>query len=78
MTLPTALRWLLVLALALPVVQSVLVWVRAVLIAMQDAAGAQLVAHGCTLCQAAWAIALVGLVIVLGFHAMEGSGARKE
>jgi hypothetical protein len=58
-----AMRVFLVLALALPAVQAVLVWVRGLLAAMGDGGGAAMVGHVGTACQVAWAISLVGLLI---------------
>jgi hypothetical protein len=66
MTLRSAAKTLLVLALALPVVQAVLVWVGGLLTAMGDAGGAEIVRQIGTACQVTWAVALVGLVIVIG------------
>jgi hypothetical protein len=65
----TATKTLLVLALALPVVQIVLLWAGGLLKSMGDEAGAAIVWHVGTACQVAWAVALVGLVIVLGLAA---------
>jgi hypothetical protein len=65
MTLRSAAKILLVLALALPVVQAVLIWVAGLLKGMGDAVGAEILGHVMTVCQVVWAIDLVGLVIVL-------------
>jgi hypothetical protein len=65
MTLRSAAKTLLVLALALPVVQATLMWVAGLLTSMDDADGAQIVRHVATACQVVWAVGLVGLVIVL-------------
>ncbi len=65
MTLRSAAKTLLVLALALPVVQATLSWVAGLLTSMDDAAGAVIVRHVATACQVVWAVGLVGLVIVL-------------
>ena len=65
MTLRSATKTLLVLALALPVVQTVLYWVRGLLVNMGDADGAAIIAHVGTACQVVWLVSLVGLVIVL-------------
>jgi hypothetical protein len=65
MTLRSATKTLLVIALALPVVQAVLVLVSGLLTAMGDAAGADFLRHVVTACQVVWVISLVGLVIVL-------------
>ncbi len=65
MTLRSATKTLLVLALALPVVQCVLIWVRGLVTSMGDQEGGAIIGHVGTACQAAWAISLVGLVIVL-------------
>ena len=65
MTLRAATKWLLVLALALPVIQAVLVWVRALLRNMNDDEGAAIIASVGMACQIVWSISLVALVIVL-------------
>jgi hypothetical protein len=66
MTLRSALKTLLVLALGLPLAQCVLFWVRGLVLSMGDAEGAAMAAHAATGCAAAWLISLAGLVIVLG------------
>jgi hypothetical protein len=71
MTLRAAAKTLLVLALALPVVASVLVWVAGLLRAMGDVAGATVVGYVVTACQVAWLVSLVGLVIVLAIVVLE-------
>jgi hypothetical protein len=65
MTLRSAAKTLLVLALALPVVQVTLQWVAGLLTSMGDAAGAEILRHVVTACQVVWAVGLVGLVIIL-------------
>ena len=70
MTLRSATKTLLVLALALPIVQAVLMWARALLASMGDDVGAAIVGHVGTACQVAWPITLVGLVIVLAVNAL--------
>jgi hypothetical protein len=65
MTLRSAAKTLLVLALALPVIQATLLWIAGLLTSMGDAAGAEIVRHVATACQVVWAVGLVGLVIVL-------------
>jgi hypothetical protein len=64
MTLHAATRLFLVLALALPMVHIVFVWVRGLLTSMGDNAGAAMIGHLGTACLAAWPISLVGLIIV--------------
>jgi len=64
-TLRSATKTLVVLALALPVALAVLTWVRGLLAAMGDAGGAAIVGHVATACQVVWSLSLVGLVIVL-------------
>jgi hypothetical protein len=78
MTLRSAAKTLLVLALALPVVHVVLTWVAGLLTSMDDAAGAQIVRHVATAGQVVWAIGLVGLVIVLALVVLSeaGQGSR--
>jgi hypothetical protein len=70
MTLRSATKNLLVLALALPIIQAVLVWIRMLLGSTGDEAGAAVVGHIGTACQIAWPISLVGLVIALALMAM--------
>jgi hypothetical protein len=71
MTVRSAIMTLLVLALALPVVAAVLLWVRGLLASMGDAAGAAVIGHVGTACQVAWTISLVGLVIALAVQALQ-------
>jgi hypothetical protein len=66
MSLRSAAKTLLVLALALPVVLAVLIWVEGLLSGLGDANGAAIVRHVGTACHVAWAVILVGLVIVVG------------
>ena len=65
MTLRSATKTLLVLVLALPVAQMVLIWVRGLLNSMGDAEGGAIIGHVGTICQVVWALCLVALVIVL-------------
>ena len=65
MTLRSATKTLLVLVLALPVAQIVLIWVRGLLNSMGDADGGAIIGHVGTMCQVAWVLCLVALVIVL-------------
>ena len=65
MTLRSATKTLLVLVLALPVAQIVLIWVRGLLNSMGDAEGGAIIGHVGTICQVVWALCLVALVIVL-------------
>jgi hypothetical protein len=59
------LKMLLVLALALPVVECVLIGVRGLLHSMGDQAGAAIVGYVGAVCLAVWSVSLVGLVILL-------------
>jgi hypothetical protein len=63
MTLRSAAKSLLILAVALPICEAVLVWVAALLKAMGDAQGAIVIGYVSTICQIVWSITLVGLVI---------------
>ncbi len=65
MTLHNSLKTLLTLALALPIVYCVLIWVRGLVISMGDPAGAAFIGHVETACLAVWSISLVGLILVL-------------
>lgn len=64
-TVRTAVKWLLVATLALPVVALVLAWAGGLLRAMGDVAGAIAVGYAVTACQVAWAVCLVGMLITL-------------
>jgi hypothetical protein len=64
MTLRGSLKTLLALALAIPVIQCVLIWVRGLLLSMGDAEGATIISNVGTACLIVWSISLVGLVIV--------------
>jgi hypothetical protein len=70
MTLRSATKTLLVLVLALPVAQIVLMWVRGLLVSMGDLDGAVMIGHVGTACQVAWVLCLVGLVVVLALLAL--------
>jgi len=59
------LKTLLVLALALPVVECVLIGVRGLLLSMGDQAGAAIIGCVGAVCLAVWSAGLVGLVILL-------------
>lgn len=85
MMLRSALKTLLVLGLALPVVQAVLVWVIGLLTSMGDSAGADVVRYVGNACQAVWAASLVGLVLVLALvlvneerQTPKGEGSEEE
>jgi hypothetical protein len=60
-----AMKTLLVLALGLPIVHAVLVWVSGLLASMGDEGGATIVRHVGTACLVVWAVSLVGLLIVI-------------
>jgi hypothetical protein len=68
MMLRTAVKSLLVLVLALPVVVLVLLWTGGLLRAMGDDVGATVVRCVATVCQAIWAVGLVGLLVTLALH----------
>jgi hypothetical protein len=78
MTLRSAAKTLLVLALSLPIVQTVLIWVAGLLTSMGDAPGAQIVSHVATACQVVWAVGLVGLVIVLALVVLNDQGHARR
>ena len=67
MTLRSAAKTLLVLVLALPVAQLVLLWVRGLLNSMGDAEGGVMIGYVATVFQVVWALCFVALVIVLAF-----------
>ena len=70
MSLRSATKLLLTLTLGLPVIQTVLVWVAALLRSMGDEAGATIIGHVGTGSQVLWAVSLVGLVIVLALQTL--------
>jgi hypothetical protein len=77
MTLRSALKSLLVLALALPVAQCVLFWIRGLVLSMGDVAGAAIIGQISTGCMALWTMSLVGLVIVLAVVAVNDRPAER-
>jgi hypothetical protein len=77
MTQRSALKTLLVLALALPVVQCVLIWVRGLVASMGDQDGAAVIGHVGTACLVVWSISLLGLIIVLAIITLNENAADK-
>jgi hypothetical protein len=71
MTLHSATMTLLVLAVGLPIVQAVLLWVRGLLASMGDEIGAAVIDHVGTACQVAWPISLVALLILLALIVLQ-------
>lgn len=71
MLLRTALKTLLTLVLALPIVQCVLVWVRGLLSSMGDQEGAGIINHIVIVCLAAWGVCLAAMVIVMAFAMLQ-------
>jgi hypothetical protein len=65
MTLRSAAKTLVCLAIALPIVGAVLVWVVGLLKAMGDPDGARIITYFGLTCEAIWSISLVGLVVIL-------------
>ena len=65
MTLRSAAKTLLALALGLPIVQIVFFWVGGLLASMGDQEGARVIQYVGTACQVLWAVSVVGLVIAL-------------
>ncbi len=78
MRLRSAIKTLLVLVLALPVAQVVLVGVRSLLGSMGDAEGAALIGLVGSLCLATWAACLVALVIVVSLVVLDDRGGESE
>ena len=78
MTLRSATKILLTLALGLPVIQAVLIWVTGLLKSMGDEAGAMIIRHVGTGCQVVWAVSLVGLVIVLALTTLNNQPQDEE
>jgi hypothetical protein len=71
MTLRTAIRYLLLTVIALPIAQIVFVWVGGLLQAMGDEAAAIVLGHMGTAAGVLWVLALVGLVVLLAVKALE-------
>lgn len=78
MTLRNAVKTLLVLVLALPLVAAVLVWVVGLLRAMGDASGAVVVGYVGTACQIVWLLCLVGLLVTLALSSLQEPVVDKE
>jgi Na+-driven multidrug efflux pump len=78
MTLRSATKTLLVLVLALPVAQIVLIWVRGLLKSMGDAEGSAIIGHVGTVCQVVWAVCLVALVIVSSLIVLNGRPPKEQ
>jgi hypothetical protein len=70
MSLRSATKTLLVLAIALPIIGAVLVWVAGLLSAMGDAAGVHMLVYVGVFCEIAWCASLVGLVIILAIQTL--------
>ncbi len=70
MNVRPALKTLLSLALALPVIQCVLIWVRGLLLSMGDQGGAAVIGYVGTACLVVWSISLVGLILVLAIASL--------
>ncbi len=78
MMLRNAVKLLIVLTLALPLVALVLVWVAGLLRAMGDAAGATAVGYVGTACQVSWFVCLVSLLISLAILVMNSQPPTPE
>lgn len=78
MTLRNAVKTLLVLVLALPLVAAVLVWVVGLLRAMGDASGAMVVGYVGTACQVVWLVCLVGLLVTLALTSLQEPTGHKD
>ena len=78
MNLRSATKTLLVLVLALPVAQIVLIWVRGLLTSMGDADGGAIISHVSTICQVVWALCLVALVIALSLVVLNDRSSEEQ
>ena len=78
MTLRSATKSLLALALGLPIVQAVLFWVGGLLASMGDEQGAAIIRHVGTAFQVLWAISVVGLVITLALVVLNERPPEEE
>jgi hypothetical protein len=71
MTLRTPLKWLLALALGLPLLQSLLFWIANLLAAMGDEAGAAFLSRANIVFGVLWLATLIGLVVLLACRALD-------
>jgi len=78
MSLRSAIRTLLVLVLALPIAEIVLLGVRGLLLSMGDVNGGAMIGTVGALCLAAWVICLVGLVAVLALLALKDQPPEEQ
>jgi hypothetical protein len=78
MTLRSATKILLTLALGLPVGQAVLFWVGGLLKSMGDQAGAEILQYVGTGCLVIWLITLVALVITLAIMVLNERRQNEE
>jgi Na+-driven multidrug efflux pump len=78
MSLRSATKTLLVLVLALPVAQIVLIWVRGLLKSMGDAEGGAIIGLVGTACQVVWALCLVALVIVVSLAVLNDRPQKEQ
>jgi len=78
MTLRSATKTLLVLALGLPIIQSVLYWIAGMLVSMGDEPGAAIIRHVSTGCQVIWSVTLVGLVIALAMLVLSERSPERD
>jgi hypothetical protein len=78
MTLRTAIRIFLGLVLGLPLLQTLLAWVAALLRAMDDLPAAQVLGRINVGAGVLWLACLAGLVVCLGFKASLEPGYRQE
>ena len=78
MTLRSATKTLLVLVLALPVAQIVLIWVRGLLNSMGDPEGGAIIGHVGTICQVVWALCVVALVIVVSLFVLNDRPSEEQ
>ena len=72
----TAVKFLLVLVLGLPLLQAVFSWVSGLLSAMGDGTAAEVIAHLNTAGRVAWLVSIVGLVVALAVESVEKTGEQ--
>lgn len=78
MSLRSAAKILLVLSVALPIVEAVLIWVAGLLTAMGDPAGAAIIGHVGTAFQVVWSVSLVGLLITVAITVLNEPPPEEE
>lgn len=78
MMLRNAVKALLVMVLALPIVAGVLLWAGGLLRAMGDSTGSTAIGYVGTACQVTWLVCLVGLLVTLSIAVLAETPAAGD